>query len=134
MKQKRDCYCGRNDCIETYLSGAGLLKNYEVLTSKRLTNVPALLKLLAQEEDAAVQAMALYHQRFGRALANVVNILDPDIIVLGGGLSNIEPLYHEGVAAMKQHVFSDFFKTPVVKNQHGDSSGVLGAARLWPLS
>ena len=130
--EKRACYCGREDCVETYLSGAGLLKNYENLSNRKLENVQALLTRVNQNEGDALKALAQYHQYFGRALAGVINILDPDVIVLGGGLSNIKSLYNEGFAAIEPHVFSDVFRTRLRKNQHGDSSGVLGAARLWP--
>ena len=131
-EEKRRCYCGRVDCVETYLSGSGLLKNYENLSGKQLYDVQALLRQADKKEKYAVKALAQYYQHFGRALASVINLLDPDIIVLGGGLSNIESLYSEGAKAIKPHVFSDTFRTRVVKNRLGDSSGVLGAARLWP--
>lgn len=107
----RSCYCGRTDCIETYLSG------------------PALA---AEDGADDPQAMARYAQRLARALAQVINILDPDVIVLGGGLSNLDVLYEQVPALWGAHVFSDAVATRLVKNRHGDSSGVRGAAWLWP--
>ena len=103
----RACYCGREGCIETYLCG------------------PAL------ERDGGEAALALYCERLARALAGVINILDPDVIVLGGGVSNIARLYDEVPRLWGQHVFSDRVATRLVPPKHGDSSGVRGAAWLW---
>lgn len=106
----RPCYCGRQDCIETYLSG------------------PALAAEGGAQDEAA---MRRYERRLARALAQVINILDPDVIVLGGGLSNLDRLYHHVPRLWGEWVFSDHVATPLVKNIHGDSSGVRGAAWLW---
>ena len=127
----RPCYCGRKDCVETYLSGPGLENTWQRLGGKENTSARDIVKAAAQNTPVAVQALTQYYEAFGRALAGIVNILDPDVIVLGGGLSNIDALYQHGVTALKPHVFSDTFRTRIVKNKHGDSSGVRGAAWLW---
>jgi len=105
------CYCGRSGCIETFLSG------------------PALAADGGAANEAAMQR---YEQRLARALAQVINILDPDVIVLGGGLSNLDRLYDRVPRLWGAHVFSDAVATRLVKARHGDSSGVRGAAWLWP--
>ncbi|MBT00185.1 MAG: fructokinase [Oceanospirillaceae bacterium] len=124
------CYCGRRGCVETFISGPGLLADYHRLGGKA-QSVPELLTGLEQGEACAAQAMDRFHQRFGRALATVINILDPDVVVLGGGLSNMESLYREGRDAVAEYVFNDQLITPIIRNCHGDSSGVRGAAQLW---
>jgi len=117
------CYCGRSGCIETYLSGPGLAADHLKLTDERLT----------AEEIAARPGKALerYEERLARALASVINVLDPDVIVLGGGMSNVERLYTEVPRLWSKHVFSDHVATRLARNAHGDSSGVRGAAWLW---
>jgi len=117
------CYCGRSGCIETYLSGPGLAADHLKLTDERLN----------AEEIAARRGAALgrYEERLARALAPVINVLDPDVIVLGGGMSNVERLYTEVPLLWSKHVFSDHVATRLARNAHGDSSGVRGAARLW---
>ena len=117
------CYCGRSGCIETYLSGPGLEREHELLTKQQRS---------AREIAASDgEAMNRYIQRLARALASVVNLLDPDVIVLGGGMSNIERLYTEVPRWWGRYVFSDQVATRLVRNVHGDSSGVRGAAWLW---
>ena len=118
------CYCGRAGCIETYLSGPGLSREHEALTGSRL----------GAEEIASLQGESLrrYEERLARALASVINVLDPDVIVLGGGMSNVERLYTEVPHLWSRYVFSDQVATRLVRNAHGDSSGVRGAAWLWP--
>jgi predicted NBD/HSP70 family sugar kinase len=117
------CYCGRAGCIETYLSGPGLARDYEQATGKRL----------APEEIVSLkdEAVGRYEKRLARSLACVINVLDPDVIVLGGGMSNVERLYTEVPRLWSRHVFSDHVATRLVRNAHGDSSGVRGAAWLW---
>ena len=127
----RPCYCGRKDCVETYLSGPGLVKTWNRLGGEKDVTARDIIKAVASQTPLALQTLDQYHQAFGRALASIVNILNPDVIVLGGGLSNIESLYEQGLAALNPHVFSELFRTKLVKNQHGDSSGVRGAAWLW---
>lgn len=125
------CYCGRRRCIETYLSGPGLSADHARATGVTLD--AQRIAALARAGDPDAQAtLARYCNRLASALATVVNVIDPDVIVLGGGLSNIDALYPEVAALLPRHVFSDRCTTPVVKNRHGDSSGVRGAAWLWP--
>jgi len=118
------CYCGRFGCIETYLSGPGLARDHQQITGARLT----------PEEIVSLQGESLrrYEERLARALATVINLLDPDVIVLGGGMSNAERLYGEVPRLWGQHVFSDRVETRLARHVHGDSSGVRGAAWLWP--
>lgn len=117
-----DCYCGRKGCIETYLSGPGLSRDYERTTGKRLASE----KVVFHEET-----MQRYEERLARSLAGVINVLDPDVIVLGGGMSNATRLYTEVPRLWKRHVFSDHVATRLAPPAHGDSSGVRGAAWLW---
>lgn len=128
------CYCGRRRCIETFVSGPGLAADHRRnAPGASLSLDAAAIVALAQAGDAAARAtMARFYERLAGALATVVNVLDPDVIVLGGGLSNIEPLCDELAARLLSHVFSDALATAVVRNRHGDSSGVRGAAWLWP--
>jgi fructokinase len=117
------CYCGRSGCIETYLSGPGLARDHERLTGSRLP----------PEEIVSLQdeALARYEARLARALASVINVLDPDVIVLGGGMSNVARLYTEVPRLWGRHVFSDHVATRLARPAHGDASGVRGAAWLW---
>jgi fructokinase len=117
------CYCGRAGCIETFLSGPGLTRDYQRFTGKQL----------APEEIVSLddEAVGRYEARLARALASVINVLDPDVIVLGGGMSNVGRLYTEVPRLWSKHVFSDHVATRLVRNAHGDSSGVRGAAWLW---
>lgn len=126
-----DCYCGRKGCIETYLSGPGLLASWRVSGGDPDKTPRDIAEAAAAGDPLAQQILDAYLDRFGQALSTVINILDPDVIVLGGGLSNIPALYREGKARLATHVFNDEFRTPVVPNRHGDSSGVRGAAWLW---
>ena len=116
------CYCGRAGCIETYLSGPGLSRDHEQVTGERLAPEQVVL----HEET-----MARYEERLARALASVINVLDPDVIVLGGGMSNVARLYTQVPRLWGRHVFSDRVATRLVPPVHGDSSGVRGAAWLW---
>ena len=129
------CYCGKNSCIETLLSGEGLRRSYAKLSGQEIpyTHSAAEIHKLSGEADVfATLALELYASRLAKSLAGVINIIDPDVIVLGGGLSNIQFLYERVPQLWSQWVFSDKTNTRLVKNQHGDSSGVRGAARLWP--
>ncbi len=109
------CYCGKFGCIETYLCG------------------PALQRQLAQHTGSgAPDCLDVYQDRLARSLATVINTLDPDVIVFGGGVSNVERLYDGLPALLGRYVFSDSVRTRIVRAQHGDSSGVRGAAMLWP--
>ena len=115
------CYCGRAGCVETYLSGPGLSRDYEQATGKRLD----------PQEIARLPFFERYEERLARALAGVINLLDPDVIVLGGGMSNVERLYTQVPRLWARYVFSDHVATRLERNVHGDSSGVRGAAWLW---
>ena len=125
------CYCGRTGCIETFLSGPGLSITYAGIGGRRAE--PAEIAALADAGDpGANDALAIYETRLARALASIINVLDPDVIVLGGGVSNISRLYTRVPPLLKAFVFSDSVDTPIVAARHGDSSGVRGAAWLWP--
>ena len=120
------CYCGRRGCIETFLSGPALTADYDgVMTAEEI------VRRVAAGESRADTALARYEDRLARALASIVNVLDPDVIVLGGGLSNVERLYESVPRLWRSHVFSDRVVTPLARAVHGDSSGVRGAAWLW---
>ena len=123
-----DCYCGKQGCVETFLSGPGLARDHLRITGEELSP-----ESVARRDTAEARAtLRRYERRMAKALANVINILDPDIIVVGGGLSNIDSLYQNVPAIWGDYVFSDRVDTRMVRAQHGDSSGVRGAARLWP--
>jgi len=121
------CYCGKQGCVETYISGPALEKRWKQLTGKS-QNMPEIIRNL--ENFKAKQWKDEFLENFGSGLANVIDILDPDVIVLGGGLSNIDFLYTEGKDSVYQKVFSDLVDTPILKNKLGDSAGVFGAALL----
>jgi fructokinase len=126
-----DCYCGRKGCIETWLSGPGLARAFRAETGRDLTALE--IAAAAEAGDAgAGAAFARYEERMARALASVINVLDPEVIVLGGGLSNVRRLYENVPRLWGDYVFSDRVATRLVAPVHGDSSGVRGAAWLWP--
>ena len=125
------CYCGRSGCIETFLSGPGLALDYADDGGASLT-APEIAALAASGDALADAALRRYEERMARALASIINVIDPDVIVLGGGLSNMEHLYTSIPALLPRYVFSDVVTTRILKNKHGDSSGVRGAAWLWP--
>ncbi len=123
------CYCGRRGCVETFLSGPGMERDHAGVTGVRLTT----WEIVARAEAGSAQAASTlnrYADRLGRALACVVNILDPDVIVLGGGMSNLPDLAERAQASMAPHVFTDIPSLSVLRHMHGDSSGVRGAAWL----
>jgi fructokinase len=126
-----ECYCGRRGCTETFLSGPGLERDHALRSSVRLSS-REIVRAAAGGERGAVQSLERYHDRLTRGLAAVINVLDPDAIVLGGGMSNLPDLPSSVSALLPRHVFSDSVLTRVVPNLHGDSSGVRGAAWLWP--
>lgn len=125
------CYCGLAGCIETFLSGPGLARDFAAATGETATAAD-IAKRAAAGEAAAEAALARYERRLARALASIINVLDPDAIVLGGGLSNLARLYDNVPRLWGRWVFSDRVDTPLRRNRHGDSSGVRGAAWLWP--
>jgi fructokinase len=125
-----ECYCGRTGCIETFLSGPGLARDHAAATGLRLP-AEEVARRAEAGAPAAVAALERYEDRLARALATVVNVVDPDAIVLGGGLSNVGRLYRGLPDRLARWAFSDRLATPVLPNRHGDSSGVRGAAWLW---
>jgi fructokinase len=124
------CYCGRSGCIETFLSGPGLSASYAAIAGQH-AEACEIAALAESGDTRANDALRVYESRLARALASIINVLDPDIIVLGGGLSNISRLYDRVPPMLKPFVFSDSADTPIVAARHGDSSGVRGAAWLW---
>lgn len=125
------CYCGRRGCIETFLSGPGLAADHHRETGERAA-AEAVVAFAEQGDEAAEATMARYEHRLARGLASIINVLDPDVIVLGGGLSRIARLYENVPRLWRNYVFSDTVATRLVPPRHGDSSGVRGAAWLWP--
>jgi fructokinase len=124
------CYCGRHGCIETFLSGNGLVRDY-VQHGGLAIDVEAIVARTGAGETLANATLARYEDRLARALGSVINVLDPDVIVLGGGLSNIDRLYDTVPKLWSPYVFSDRVDTRLVRAKHGDASGVRGAAWLW---
>jgi fructokinase len=124
------CYCGRSGCIETFLSGPALARDYAASGGEPLS-AEAIAARAAAGDPGADAALARYEERFARAIASIINVLDPDVIVVGGGLSNIERLYVNVPRLWSPFVFSDHVATRLVRAMHGDSSGVRGAAWLW---
>jgi fructokinase len=125
------CYCGRVGCVETFLSGPALERDHALLSGAKRSG-PDIVRAAAAGDPDASQALERYRDRLARALAAVINLLDPDAIVLGGGMSNLPDLPSAVSALLPRYVFSDTVLTKVVLNVHGDSSGVRGAAWLWP--
>ena len=124
------CYCGREDCIECYLSGPGLSADHRRVTGAD-SQADEISRRAVAGDPACEGSLSRYELRLARSLAQVINILDPDAIVLGGGLSNIDRLYANVPRLWDAHVFSDHVATRLLKHRHGDSSGVRGAAWLW---
>jgi fructokinase len=128
----RPCYCGLSGCLETWISGTAFEQDFTAVTGRTLRGKD-IVAAAEQGDVESAAALARLENRLGRALAMIVNILDPDVIVLGGGLSNLDHLYAGGVEkVMRQYVFGNECDTPILRNVHGDSSGVRGAAWLWP--
>ena len=126
------CYCGKNGCIETWISGTGLEQDYERATKMSLRG-PEILARSEAGQPAALAALERFEDRLTRGLASVINLLDPEVIVMGGGASQISRIYKNVPARLKEYVFGKEADTPLVPAKHGDSSGVRGAAWLWPL-
>jgi len=124
-----ECYCGQRGCVETFISGGGLERRFREEDQKKLS-LKEIVAFYRKGDAKCVKFMKTFFVHFGRSLANLINILDPDIIVLGGGVSNIEELYTEGVEQVRKQVFSDSLETPIVKHSLGDSAGVIGAALI----
>ena len=125
------CYCGKRGCVETFLSGPGLVRDYAAHGGDDTLAAKDIVLLAEKGNNRAEAALQRYLERFGRALSVAINILDPDAIVLGGGMSNIARLYTDGRHSVARHVFNDELRTKILPHVHGDSSGVRGAAQLW---
>jgi fructokinase len=130
------CYCGQRGCVETWLSGPGFERDHAAHTGHTLSS-REIVAAAARGDRAASATLARYHDRLGRALASLINVLDPDVVVLGGGMSNIEGLAEAAAALVRRHVFAagasaEPLATRIVRAAHGDTSGVRGAAWLWP--
>jgi fructokinase len=125
-----NCYCGKYGCVETFLSGPGFERDYALLSGAQCSSQDIVRAAVAGDTHA-IQTLERYQDRLARALAAVINLLDPDVIVLGGGMSNLPDLASAVSAELRRYVFSDTVLTKVVLNVHGDSSGVRGAAWLW---
>lgn len=123
------CYCGSRGCVETLISGGGLEALYRARFGRREKLERIEARALAGDKELQ-RFFQRFYRSFGRAMANLIHILDPDIVVLGGGLSKMESLYTEGVREVRRCIFSDSLRTPIVRNQLGDSAGVLGAALI----
>lgn len=130
-REEVPCYCGKQGCIETFISGTGFATDYHRLSGVDLKGAE-IITLLEQQDPVAELAMSRYELRLAKSLAHIVNIFDPEMIVLGGGMSNNDRLYQTVPQLMKKWVFGGECETPLRKAVHGDSSGVRGAAWLWP--
>lgn len=129
----RKCYCGKKGCIETWLSGPGFAKDHQSIN--QLTTPLTAKEIVIQAGEGNQPALASirrYEERLAKSLATIINIIDPDVIVLGGGMSNVKQLYSNVPKIWDNYVFSDHVTTQLVAPKHGDSSGVRGAAWLWP--
>jgi hypothetical protein len=127
------CYCGRRGCIETYLSGPAIERAYRERAAEASGERVTVAEIARRARDGETAARTLLAERmdlFGRSLSVVIDVLDPDVVVLGGGVSNLDELYEDGVAAVRRWVFNDTLETRIVRHALGDSAGVLGAALL----
>jgi len=124
------CYCGKRGCVETFLSGPGMALDHYAITGFSFTALDIVRKSEQGDVDAEI-TLKRYERRLAKALASIINVLDPDVIVLGGGLSNISRLYEQAPKLWGEYVFSDTVATRLLRAVHGDSSGVRGAAWLW---
>ncbi len=127
-----NCYCGKRACIETYLSGTGIRRDHAESTGQDLA-AQEILRLAQSGDLRALASIERYEDRMARSLASVINVLDPNVIVFGGGMSNVERIYEQLPKLLKKYVFSDEVATKLTPARHGDSSGVRGAAWLWPI-
>jgi len=126
----RRCYCGRTGCVETYLAGPWIERHHHELGGAPGTKLPEILACRSRGEQAAARCVDTWLDAYGRAMANLINVLDPDVVVLGGGVSNTEVLYTEGRDRVARYLFSDELLTPILRHALGDSAGVFGAALL----
>ena len=125
-----ECYCGKRGCLETFVSGTGFENAYERQTGNRISG-HKIIKLIEKGDDTAEKVMRTYENRLARGIATLANFLDPDVFVLGGGMSNISRIYQNIPALVVDWIFGNEFTTPIRPAKHGDSSGVRGAAWLW---
>jgi fructokinase len=128
--QHNACYCGKYGCIEQFISGTGLCNDYQRRADKRLTG-KEIAQLAESGDSNALLTLEAYERRLAKSLASYINVLDPDVVVLAGGVCHIERLYHNVPKLLTQYVFGNECNTPIKKAMHGDSSGVRGAAWLW---
>jgi fructokinase len=126
-----ECYCGKRGCMEMWVSGTGIALDYRTATGRTLTTQEIVTQFEAGDREATA-AMERFEDRLARGLAQVVNILDPDVIVIGGGVSRVKHIYRKLPKKLKAYVFGGEASTPVLPAMYGDSSGVRGAAWLWP--
>jgi fructokinase len=126
-----ECYCGKRGCMEMWVSGTGIALDYRTVTGRVLTTQEIVSQFEAGDREAAA-AMERFEDRLARGLAEVINILDPDVIVIGGGVSRVKHIYKELPKKLKAYVFGGEVSTPILPAMYGDSSGVRGAAWLWP--
>ena len=127
----RECYCGKQGCIETRLSGPGFALDYQLNNQQQNISAKDIVLLAQQGNELAQESLQLYEERLAKSLATIINVIDPDVIVLGGGMSNINQLYQSVPKRWGKYIFSDHVDTKLVPPIHGDSSGVRGAAWLW---
>lgn len=128
----RTCYCGKQGCIETWLSGPGFSKDHQDCNNLDvLISAEEIISLVNDGNETALASLHRYEERLAKSLASIINVIDPDVIVLGGGMSNIQSLYQNVPKLWDQYIFSDHVETKLVPPKHGDSSGVRGAAWLW---
>jgi fructokinase len=126
-----ECYCGKRGCMEMWVSGTGIALDYKTVTGRALTTQEIVSQFEAGDREATA-AIKRFEDRLARGLAQVINILDPDVIVFGGGVSKVQHIYQALPALLKAYVFGGEVSTPVLPAKYGDSSGVRGAAWLWP--
>ncbi len=127
-----DCYCGKNGCVETFLSGPGMENDYRTLGGDKDHKAQDIVELASNGDARANETLDRYENRLARGLATIITLIDPDVIILGGGISNIDRIYENVPKIWQYWAFSDRTDTPLLQNTHGDSSGVRGAAWLWP--
>ncbi len=129
----RECYCGKKGCIETWLSGPGFAKDHSMRNYPSQTaQAKDIVSLAVEGDQYAQESLRYYEERLAKSLASIINVIDPDVIVLGGGMSNIKQLYATVPKLWSKYVFSEHVATKLLPPEHGDSSGVRGAAWLWP--
>jgi predicted NBD/HSP70 family sugar kinase len=124
------CYCGKTGCVETIISGPALEKFYKSISGKQLSLKKIVLGYQEKNDDAAMETIKRLYYFFGKAVSVVTNMLDPDVIVVGGGVGNIDAIYSDGIRSLQQFIFNNHVEVPVVKPMLGDSAGVFGAAAL----